>query len=106
MVTIEKLPKTHKYIYDENIEPLFLGKDSSAGGGYILYLRKDVEQKNGKGSIQYAKVLGYPSTFSNALKAIARESLNIKGSSEYSSIREYIEEWEQIKQKMESLVDF
>ena len=106
MVTIENLPKTHKYIYDESIEPLFLGKDSTANSGYILYLRKDVEQKDGKGSIQYAKVLCYPSTFSNALKAIARESLNVKGSSEYSSIKEYIKEWKQIEQKMESLVDF
>ena len=106
MVTIENLPKTHKYIYDEGIEPLFIGKDTSIGGGYVVYVRKDVEQKNGKGITKYAKVLGYPSTFTNALKMISRERLNVTGPTQYASIKEYIREWEKVKEEMESLVDF
>lgn len=106
MVKIENLPKTHKYIYDEGIEPLFIGKDASTGGGYIVYLRKDVEQKNGKGIAKYAKVVGYPSTFTNALKMVSRERLNVTGPNQYDSIKEYIGEWKKIKEEMDSLVDF
>jgi len=104
MVKIEDLPKTHKYIYDENIEPMFLGKDTSVGGGYILYLRKDVEQKTGD-IAKYAKVIGYPSTFSHALKMIVRDKLKVTGPTTYNSIREYLNEWKQINEESKNLID-
>lgn len=96
---IKDLPKSHKYIYDENLEPLFLGKSTTVGGGWTLYKRAETEK--GK----FADVLAYPSSLNNALKAASMQLLDIKSKSQYNSVKEYIEEWNQVKESMKNILD-
>jgi hypothetical protein len=48
-------------------------------------------------------VIGYYSSFSNALKRIAKEKF-YKNKGEYSSIKEYITTWNEVKNGLDNLL--
>jgi hypothetical protein len=97
------LPQTHKYIYDESIEPLFIGIDTT-NSSYILYSSKMRTSKTTQEKKQGVEVLGYYSSLSGVLRSVAKELVHVKGPNKFNSIREYIRAWEDIKEKMEGLV--
>jgi uncharacterized HAD superfamily protein len=49
------------------------------------------------------KVIGYYTSFSNALNKISKEKF-YQNQGEYSSIKEYINTWDQVKNGMESML--
>tara|TARA_R110000822_G_scaffold233595_1_gene364966 strand:+ start:256 stop:573 length:318 start_codon:yes stop_codon:yes gene_type:complete len=60
------------------------------------------KKDNGNQGKDYEKQLGYYSNLGSALKVIAKQKMNVKH--EYSSILEYIKEWEYQKEEMEKLL--
>jgi len=100
---LRNLPQTHKYIYDKDIEPLFIGIDTT-NGSYILYSSKMRTSKTTNEKKQAIETLGYYSSLSGVLRSVAKELVHVKGPNKFNSIKEYIEAWEDIKKKMEGLV--
>ena len=80
------------------MEPFFIAKSSS--GGYTVYERVI----KGDNNTPYIKTICYPATFNHALKVVSRELLNA-GKNYYNSIKEYIQEWKDIQEKMTTLTD-
>lgn len=97
--SIDSIAKDSKIIKDSKMEPYFLIKMSQ--GGYAV-ATKVVKENNKR---DYVRIDSYPSTFSSAIKMVAKKLLEDSPKKEYSSIREYLDEWEAIKQKMETLVE-
>lgn len=89
----DSIPVGDTIIEDPAMEPFFIAK--SASGGYTVYERVI----KGTNSTPYIKTICYPGTFNFALKAVCRELLHTK-KTHYSSIKEYITEWESIQDKM------
>lgn len=94
--TIESLSKDAQIIKDPAMEPFFIVK--MKGQGFAVLKPSD----STKGKDKYYVVEGYPSTFSYALRMIAKLQLdNTKQG--YNTIKEYLEEWQGIKERMETL---
>lgn len=79
-------------VEDPVLEPYFVVRYAEGGFGVI---KKRVDD-SGKLRI---RVLSYPSTFTGCLQYIAREQLNVGGTS-YPSIQKYIEEWKKISTRI------
>ena len=89
----DSIPDGDTVIEDPVMEPFFIAKSSS--GGYTVYERVNKGEKD----TPYIKTICYPSTFNSALKVVCRELLNNK-SNHYTSIKDYISEWEGIQEKI------
>jgi hypothetical protein len=92
----DSIPTGDTVIEDPIMEPFFIAKSSS--GGYTVYERVI----KGENNTHYIKTICYPANFNFALKAVSREMLNSK-SNHYTSIKDYVEEWSIIENKMSSL---
>lgn len=92
----DSIPSGDTLIQDPAMEPFFISKSQS--GGYTVYERVI----KGDNSTPYIKTICYPSNFNFALKAVCRELLHSKNTN-YSSIKEYIKEWETIQDRMTNL---
>jgi|TARA_R110000803_G_scaffold48281_2_gene100268 hypothetical protein len=92
----DSIPAGDTVIEDPVMEPFFIAKSTS--GGYTVYERVI----KGENDTHYIKTVSYPATFNAALKTVSRELLNSK-SNYYSTIKEYIQEWKVIEDKMSSL---
>ena len=92
----DSIPTGDTVIEDPIMEPFFIAK--SASGGYTVYERVI----KGENNTHYIKTICYPANFNHALKTVSREMLNTK-SNHYTSIKDYIEEWSIIENKMSSL---
>lgn len=84
-------------IEDPVMEPFFIVKSSA--GGYVVYERVI----KGENKTEYIKSHGYPSNFNNALKMVSRELLYQANDRHFTSIKEYIQTFEQLEQKMRTL---
>lgn len=93
----DSISPTDTLIEDPVMEPFFIVKSSA--GGYVVYERVT----KGENSTEYIKTHGYPSNFNNALKMVSRELLYQANNKHYSSIKEYIQTFEQLEQKMRTL---
>lgn len=93
------IAKEDKIIEDPAMEPFFITKAKL--GGYAIYKRV----KKGKNSTEYIQNFGYPSNFNSALKLVSKLLLNTSKNKKYSSIKEYLSEWNEIKNRMESITD-
>ena len=93
----DSIPAGDTIIEDPALEPFFISR--SQVGGYVVYERViKGENKN-----DYLKTVGYPSTFNHALKIISRELVNAGSERHYTSIQDYIKEWEKIQNKLGNL---
>ena len=91
------IPEGDTLIEDPIMEPFFIVKATS--GGYTVYERVT----RGENDRAYFKTICYPSTFNHALKVVARELLPISGNRHFKSIQEYIETWNEIQNKMNTM---
>jgi|TARA_R100000030_G_scaffold59539_1_gene44789 hypothetical protein len=92
----DSIPVGDTVIEDPVMEPFFIAKSSS--GGYTVYERVI----KGENNTPYIKTICYPSNFNHALKTVCKEMLNTK-SNHYTSIKDYIKEWNDIEKKMSNL---
>jgi len=95
-------------IKDPVLEPFHLSKDQYC---YTVVetitpdeknIGKFKKKDNGNQGKDYEKQLGYYTNLAGALKAIAKHKLHNK--QEYSTILEYIKEWESQKEETEKLL--
>jgi hypothetical protein len=94
------IPASDTVIQDPAIEPFFITNSST--GGYTVYERVN----RGKEDNAYLRTVCYPSTFNHALKVIAKEKLNTGDTTEYATIREYVQRWEAITKSIENATSF
>ena len=92
----DSIPSTDTVIEDAAMEPFFISKSST--GGFTVYERVI----KGENNTPYIKTICYPANFSNALRVVAEEKLNVKKS--YSSIKEYVNTYKSIPEEMTNLV--
>lgn len=92
----DSIPAGDTVIEDSMMEPFFIAKSTS--GGYTVYERV----VKGENDTPYIKTICYPATFNHALKVVSRELLNSKNN-HYTSIKGYIQEWQDIQEKMHTL---
>jgi len=91
------IPTGDTIIEDPAIEPFFITR--SQVGGYVVYERVTKGENNN----EYLKTMGYPSTFNHALKMVSKEMVNAGNERHFSSIKDYIIEWEKIQEKLSNL---
>jgi hypothetical protein len=93
-------------IRDPLLEPYYVGKDAYCYTVYESVAPKktragDVLKKGTKGVV-YEKPQGHYQSFGAALQCIAKLKLNFKGRN-YSSIREYVDEWKILLAELQKL---
>lgn len=93
----DSISPTDTIIEDPLMEPFFIVK--STAGGYVVYERV---KKGDKGN-DYLKTHGYPSNFNSALKMVARHLLDQSNDRHYTSIKQYIDTFEQLQVKMRTI---
>jgi len=96
----KSIPSSDTIIEDPKIEPFFIVK-SSTGGGYVIYERVIV----GESQKAYIKTHAYPGTFNSALKIVSRKLLNQADNKHFSSIKEYIQTFEDLVEKMKTITE-
>ena len=85
------------------IEPFHISKDQYC---YTVVETITPDEKNleaGSAGKNYEKPLGHYTNLSHALKKIAKSKLDLK--SEYSTIMEYINEWQRQQDEMNKLLE-
>jgi hypothetical protein len=91
-------------IKDQLLEPFYIGKDNY---GYTVYEvikpKENISGEKGKG-IDYEKPVSHHSEFGAALKRVAKEKLHVDDKS-YSSIKEYILEFQDQQQLLKQLTN-
>ncbi len=94
------IPKDDVLIEDSVMEPFFITKSKS--GGFTVFERVVKGEKN----TAYIRTVCYPSTFTHALKTVAKELLNSGEKTHFTSVRDYIKKWEDINEKMNQIINF
>lgn len=94
----DSIPAGDVIIEDPVMEPYFITK--SLTGGYTIYRKVN----KGENNTPYLDTICYPSTFNYALKVVARELLNT-GKTHYTTVKEYLNQWDTIQKKMETLTN-
>lgn len=93
----DTIPAGDTVIEDPIMEPFFITHSQS--GGYTVYERVN----RGKDGKAYLRTVCYPSTFNYALRAVSKELLNFGGTKHFSTIKDYIKEWNAIQQSMRTM---
>jgi len=93
----DTIPAGDTVIEDPKMEPFFITHSKS--GGYAVYEKVN----RGKNDKAYLRTVCYPSTFNYALKAVAKELLNFGENKHFSTIKEYIEEWNALEKSMQTM---
>ena len=93
----DSIPSGDTIIQDPVMEPFFITKSQS--GGYTVYERV----VKGENNTEYIKTICYPGSFNYALKSVAKEKLNNGENTIYTSLKEYINRWENIQKEMLSM---
>jgi len=91
-------------ITDPAMEPFYISKDNSN----FTVIEKTTVKRGFRGAVASGKdtenVIGYYSSFKNALNAIAKQKFYLnKG--HYSSIQEYIGTWNEVKDGINNLLN-
>ena len=91
-------------IKDPLMEPFYIVKDSSN----FTVMEMKIAEKGFRGAEASGKerenVIGYYTSFKNALNRIAKEKFYVN-QNDYSSIKEYIATWNAVKEGMESMLN-
>jgi len=93
----DSISSTDTIIEDPIMEPFIITKSSA--GGYAVHERVTKGEENK----EYLKTHGYPSNFNNALKMVSKNLLDQSNDRHYTSIKQYIETFEQLQLKMRSI---
>lgn len=93
----DSIPASDTIIEDPAIEPFFITVPQA--GGYAVYERVT----KGENKNKYLKTVGYPSTFNHALKIISKQLVSAGNEKHYTSIQDYLGEWEKIQKKLSNL---
>jgi len=93
----DSIPTGDTIIQDPVMEPFFITKSQT--GGYTLYERV----VKGDNDTEYIKTICYPGKFNHALKRVAIEKLNSGEKTIYNSLKDYVNRWESIQEKMLSM---
>ena len=93
----DSIPSSDTVITDPALEPFFICRSNT--GGYTLFERVI----KGDNNTEYIKTICYPSNFTFALKKASEELLNTNR--EFSSIKEYVEEYKSIQTKITSIME-
>jgi hypothetical protein len=93
----DTIPAGDTLIEDPIMEPFFI--THSPSGGYTVYERVN----RGKDDKAYLRTVCYPATFNHALKTVSKELLNFNENKHFKTIKEYIETWNSIEQKMRTM---
>ena len=93
----DTIPAGDTVIEDPIMEPFFITHSQS--GGYTVYEKVN----RGKDGKAYLRTVCYPSTFNYALRAVSKELLNFGGTKHFSTIKDYIKEWDTIQQSMKTM---
>ena len=98
----DSIPASDTIISDPALEPFFITRSQT--GGFTLYERV----VKGENKNKYLKTIGYPSNFNYALKMVSREMVNTGAKKKFSSLKEYINEWKLVEEKLSSItpIDF
>ena len=88
------IPAGDTVIEDPMMEPFFITHSSS--GGYTVFEKVN----RGKDGKSYLRTVCYPSTFNSALKTVAKELLSNSEKKQYDTIKEYIQSWNEIEERM------
>lgn len=91
------IPAGDTIIEDPAMEPFFITNSSS--GGFTVYERVN----RGKDDKAYLRSVCYPSSFNSALRTVAKELLNYSSKKQYSTVKEYINTWNDIQERMKTL---
>lgn len=94
----DTIPVGDTLIQDPAMEPFFITKSSTVGG-FTVYERVN----RGKDGKSYLRTVCYPSSFHYALKAVAKELLNHSDKKQYDTVKEYIQSWNDIEEKMRTI---
>ena len=91
-------------ITDHAMEPFYISKDNSN----FTVIEKTTVKRGFRGAVASGKdtenVIGYYSSFKNALNAIAKQKFYVnKG--QYSTIQEYIGTWNEVKDGINNLLN-
>jgi len=91
-------------IRDPLMEPFYIEKDSSN----FTVIEKTTAKRGFRGKEVSGKekenVVGYYSSFRNALNAVAKQKFHTN-TGEYNSIKEYINSWNEVKDGLDSLLN-
>ena len=91
-------------ISDPLMEPFYIEKDSNN----FTVMEKSIATRGfGGGEAsgkELIKVVGYYTSFSNALNCIARQKF-YQNKNDYTSIKAYIETWKEVKDGLDSLLN-
>ena len=90
-------------IRDPLLEPYFIGKDAYCYTAYeVITPQKKYLEKGSLGK-DYEKPVAHYSSFGNALKKVMKEKLHNE-TEEYTSIKDYIERWEQLQNEITEIL--
>lgn len=91
-------------ICDVLMEPFYIQKDSSN----FTVMERTIATRGFGGKAasgkESEKIVGYYTSFKNALNRIAKEKF-YQNKSEYTSIKDYVEAWDKVKNGMESILN-
>ena len=89
-------------IRDELLEPYFIGKDAYCYTAYEVITPQKKYLEEGSEGKNYEKPIGHYGDFGSALEAIMKSQLNVKNK-KYSSIQEYLDKWNEIKESLKNI---
>lgn len=92
-------------ITDPLLEPYFIGRDTHCYTVYEVVTPQEKYLEEGSKGKNYEKPLGHYANFNTALHKVAKEKLHGK-KDHYKSIKEYIEEWDQILIELKKLQNY
>jgi len=91
-------------IKDPLMEPFFISKDATN----FTVIEKSISTRGFAGKKatgkEVEKIVGYYSSFKNALNRIAKEKF-YNNPGEYSSIQDYINSWDEVKNGLETILN-
>jgi hypothetical protein len=101
-----QMPASLTLIKDPALEPYFIGKDSNS---YTVYETVyPGTNENGRGrktrEKEAVKTLSFHSSIASALNSIAK--LKVENRPVYNTIKEYIVEWNRVKEEINQIVNF
>ena len=93
-------------INDPKLKPYYIGKDAHCYTVFEKIIPVPRYTDSGKDGEEYTKSLGHYSSFGQALKSIMKAKVNGGVDKTYSSIQEYITEWNRIENELKTLTEF
>ena len=93
-------------IKDPSLKPYYIGRDSHCYTVYeiITPSGERLRTEDSKGD-DYEKPVAHYSHFGSALNKIAECQLH-SGKENYSSVKEYLDRWDELKSKLEILINY